>query len=345
MTGRLAEGSRDVDQTFRFRQFSPDSLKLASFTNAMLDEGTASRSALGIADDLSEYGATLSKGATTESSELAISALTNNAGPAMDIMADVAQHPAFSPEEIERQRAQRLTELMQIKDEPFQVALTVTRKQLFGPDNPLGHIALGTPAANKAISRDDLQQFYTAHYGPKDSALVLVGDMTQEDARKLAEKYFGGWSAQSMAPPVVTPPALPTPHVYVVDMPDSPSSVVLAVGRGIRRKSPDYAATDVMNSMLGGLFSSRINMNLREAHGYTYGAFSAMQGGRTTGIFFAGAEVRSDVTAPSVEQLTKELNRIRTEPLTTAELKMSKDSNVQSLPGEFVTTGEIAGAM
>jgi zinc protease len=318
---------------------------VASFSNGMLTQGTATRSATQVAEDTEQYGASLSKSATTEVASVGISALSNNAAPAMQLMSDVALHPAFDAKEVERLRRQRLTTLLQMKDEPNQIAFQIARKALYGPDNPLGHIALGTEASIKSISPQDLKTFYGSHYAPASSLLVMVGDMDKRDARDLAEKYFGTWEAK--AEPVPEPAATtpPTRRVLVVDMPGAPQSAVIAVGAGVPRSTPDYPAIQVMNSMLGGLFSSRINMNLREAHGYTYGAFSFFQFQRTTGMFLSGAEVRTDVTAPAVEQLYKELGRIRTEPLTAAELKMSIDSNVRSLPGEFETGGAVAAAI
>jgi zinc protease len=318
---------------------------VASFSNAMLTQGTTTRSATQIAEDSEQYGASIGKGAATETASIGISALSNNAAPALQLLSDVALHPAFEAKEVERLRRQRLTSLLQMKDEPTQIAFQIARKALYGPDNPLGHIALGDESSNKAITQQDLKIFYSSHYAPGGSLLVMVGDMDKHDARNLAEKYFGSWQAQSEPAPTALNPTVPTRRVLLVDNPGAPQTAIVAVGAGVPRSSPDYPAIQVMNSMLGGLFSSRINMNLREEHGYTYGAFSFYQYQRHTGMFLSGAEVRTDVTAPAVEQLYKELARIRTEPLSAAELKMSIDSNVRSLPGEFETGDEVAAAI
>jgi zinc protease len=318
---------------------------VASFSNGMLTQGTATRSATQVAEDAEQYGAALGKTASTESASVGISALSNNAGPAMQLMSDVALHPAFDAKEVERLRRQRLTTLLQMKDESNQIAFQIARKAFYGADNPLGHIPLGNDASIKSITPQDLKTFYGSHYAPASSLLVMVGDMDKRDAKDLAEKYFGGWTATAEQIPAATAPKAPTPRILIVDMPNAPQTSVVAVGAGVARSSPDYPSIQVMNSMLGGLFSSRINMNLREAHGYTYGAFSFFQYQRNTGMLLAGAEVRTDVTAPSVEQLYKELARIRTEPLNATELKMSIDSNVRSLPGGFETGSDVAGAI
>jgi zinc protease len=165
--------------------------------------------------------------------------------------------------------------------------------------------------------------------------LELTGDLTPAEARKLAEEAFGKWSSTAVASAPPPPPATPTRKVLLVDKPGSPQTALIAVGIGIPRTSPDYPAATVTNNMLGGLFSSRINMNLREEHGYTYGAFSFYRFYRGVGPFMAGSLVRADVTAPAADQLFQELDGIHTKPLTDAELRLSKDSIIHSLPGKF----------
>jgi zinc protease len=263
----------------------------------------------------------------------------------MDLMADIALHPAFDAKEVERLRQQRLTMLLQLKDQPVQVAIQVSLRALFGPDNPLGHIALGDEASYKAIQRDDLTSFYASHYAPGNSLLVIAGDLGKDEAHELAEKYFGDWHATAAPVPEPASPPVQQRRVIVVDNPAAPQTAMISVGAGTARSNPDYPSIQVMNSMLGGLFSSRINMNLREEHGYTYGAFSLFLYQKTTGMMLAGGEVRTDTTPMAVTELYKELGRIRTEPLNAQELKMSIDSNVRSLPALFATGESIAGTM
>jgi len=317
----------------------------ASFTNSMLTQGTTTRSATQIAEDAEQFGAGLGKSATTESASLGISSLSNYASPVTDLLSDVTLHPAFADKEIERLRRQRLTTLLQLKDEQQEVGFQIARRALYGADSPLGHIALGDEASNKSLQRSDLESFYKSHYAPGNSLLVLAGDLSKREARDLAEKYFGSWSATALPSPQPAPATLPQRRVILVDFPEAPQTTVLSVGAGPARSTPDYPEIQVMNTMLGGLFSSRINMNLREQHGFTYGAFSFFQYQRTTGALFAGADVRTDTTAPAVTELYKELGRIRTEPLSAQELKLSIDSNVRSLPGLFATGDDIAGTM
>ena len=175
--------------------------------------------------------------------------------------------------------------------------------------------------------------------------LELPGDLTPAEARKLAEESFGKWS--SSAQPVTAPPApaVPERRVLIVDKSGAPQTALLAFGVGLPRNSPDYPAVNVMNTMLGGLFSSRINQNLREDKGYTYGAFSFFWYYPGTGPFISGAQVRTDVTGPAAEQLFKELDGIHAKPLTDAELRLSKDSIIRSLPGNFESASDVNGQL
>ncbi len=322
---------------------SPKKPGVAGFTATMLTEGTANRTAPQIADDTDQIGATLSKNAGNDNAFVRVSALSNVADPALDLLADVSLHPSFSDKEIERIRRQRLTSLLQMKDQPVQVAFSVAARVLYGADSPYGYRSVGTEAAIKATTREDLVNFWQQRYTPANSALMFAGDLTEKQARELAEKYFGRWSSQGT---ISKPPATPAPpmrQIILVDMPGAPQTAIFAAGIGVPRSSPDFAALNVVNTMLGGLFSSRINMNLREQHGYTYGAFSTFQFMRGSGPFVAGASVRADVTGPAVHELFSELDRIRINPLTPDELKMSKDFLMRSLPGDFETAEETTG--
>jgi zinc protease len=318
---------------------------VAGFTAAMLTEGTTNRTAPQIADDTDQIGASLSKNAGNDNAYVRISALSNVADHALDLLADVSLNPAFSDKEIDRIRKQRLTALVQMKDEPVQVAFTVADRAIYGADSPYGYRSIGTEASIKATTRADLAGFWQERYVPSNSALIFAGDLTEKQARDLAEKYFGKWSAKGIVSQPPTAPAPPTRHVILVDLPSAPQTAIWAAGIGVPRSTPDFASLNVVNTMLGGLFSSRINMNLREQHGYTYGAFSLFQFMRGSGPFFAGASVRTDVTGPAVHELFTELDRIRTSPLTEDELKRSKDNLIRKLPGDFETVEETSGKM
>ncbi len=310
---------------------------LAGFTSRMLTEGTRERSATEIADAADHLGAQLKSQAFVDNADASIDALSNTTDATFDLLSDITEHPAFAGQEVDRVRKQQLTAILQEADEPIAATLRVAVKALYG-DSPYGYPAVGTTASVKSMTRDDLAGFWNARYGPQTSALVLTGDITEQEARAQADKYFGVWKSSGAAPAAAVPePATPERKVIIVDKPGSPQTVLIAFGLGVPRSSPDYASIEIMNDVLGGLFSSRLNMNLREQHGYTYGAVSRFFFNRFGGPMFAGAQVRTDVTAPAAKELFAELDRITTDPPTPAELKLAQDSQIRSVPGQFET--------
>ena len=319
---------------------------LAAFAARMLTEGTATRSSTQLANDIAQIGASLGSNASMDNASVSVRALSNNASGALELLSDVALHPAFKGEEVERIRKQRLVAILQEADQPIASALRVGQKAVYG-DQPYGFSPVGTTESVKATTQADLSAFWAAHYTPKDAALIVAGDLSEEQAKHLAEQYFGSWSSGAAAAtnPFPAAPASPERRVILVDKPGSPQTTLIGFGLGVPRNTPDYPAITEMNSILGGLFSSRINMNLREKNGFTYGAFSGFRFYRDGGPFFTGAQVRTDVTAAAARELFSELDRIHTDPATSAELKLAKDNALRSLPGDFETVGSETGLM
>jgi zinc protease len=323
----------------------PDYPGLASFTAEMLDEGTRTRSPLKIAADADQIGASLSTGSTTDLSYVATRTLKRNVEAAFELVSDVLLNPAFASEEIERIRHDRMTQILQQKDNPGILAIRVFYDAVYGATHPYGFTDVGTEESIQAITQDLLTGFYRTGYFAANSALVVAGDITESEALNLAEKYFGGWQG---AGPTFEPSAMgskPARRVIIVERPDAPQTVLRIGHVGVARSHPDYAAIDVMNTALGGLFSSRINLNLREKHGYTYGASSSFVFRRGPGPFLVGTSVRTDVTAPAVLEIFNEIERIREGEITTEELATAKDSISRSLPGMFETTPEAASSI
>lgn len=318
---------------------------LASFTASMLDEGTKRRNALQLADELERIGATLGTSSSTDASSAAIRTLKKNADAAFDLFSDVILNPQFPEKEITRIRNERLTAILQQRDNPSVLASKVFNAVVYGPKHPYGSLEIGTEESNKSISRDEMLAFWSQHYVPETSALVVAGDVTELELRALAEKYFGKWTgkAASVAPPLAPPPL--TRRIVIVDKPDSPQTQLRIGHVGLERSNPDYVPADVMNTELGGLFSSRINLNLREEHGYTYGAGSTFAFRRGPGPFFVASGVRTDVTAPAVQEVFKEIERMRDTTVTPEELRLARDSNSRSLPGLFETTPQAAASI
>ena len=315
-----------------------DKVGLASFVGAMLDEGTTTRSALEIADEVASLGATLTTGSTMDAMTVRSRSLLKNFEATLSLMADLALRPSFPAEEIERQRTSRLGDLVQGRDNPGRVAAEVMAAALYGPRHPYGYTENGTESSVQGLMRDDLVGFWRRHFVPGNAALVVAGDVSMGALRALAEKAFAGWEGAAPAPVALGETETTAARVIIVDKPGSPQTQLRVAGIGAARSSPDFRALQVMNLALGGLFSSRINMNLREEHGYSYGAFSAFVFRRSAGPFVAGAGVRTDATALSVTEIFKEIAGMVAAPMSGEELQKAKDSMVNSLPGAFETS-------
>jgi zinc protease len=311
---------------------------LANFVAAMLDEGTSTRNALQIADEVAQLGASLTTSSAMDAMWVSGRSLSKNFEPTLGLLADVVLRPSFPQEEIERQRASRLNQLVQQRDDPGQVVSQVTSVALFGDRHPYGFTETGTEASVRAIGRDDMLAFWKQNFVPNNAALVVSGDVTMERLRALAEKTFGSWPRGTPARPVLGAPQPTTAKIVVVDKPGSAQTEVRVAGIGASRSSPDFRPMQVMNMALGGLFSSRINMNLREEHGYTYGASSWFVFRRRAGPFQIASAVRTDVTGPALAEIFKEVMEMAATPVSEEELRTAKASMVNSLPGSFETT-------
>ena len=316
---------------------------LASFTARMLQQGTTTRNALQIADRAADLGSTLGSRASMDSSLVATQTLTRNFPDALELLADVALHPAFPNAEIERVRKEREAALVQEKDDPFSVASRVMRTALYGAHHPYGYPDIGTADSLKAVSREDLVKFWQEHYFPNDAALIVSGNIKLAALQPLVEKAFGGWKQGKPAAAASAAPESADARLILVDRPGASQTTLECYELGAARSTPDFAALEVMNTELGGLFSSRINMNLREAHGYTYGAGSTFAYHRQPGPFLAYSDVRTDVTAPATTEIFNELKRMRDTQMTPEEMKLAKDSITRSMPGRFERGTDAAG--
>ncbi|MCA1585593.1 MAG: insulinase family protein [Acidobacteria bacterium] len=283
---------------------------VGSFAAAMLDEGAGTRSALELAEAVEFLGAQLSTASSFDQAAVRLSVPAARLQEAVDLMADVALRPTFPDAETERLRKQRLTELLQARDDPAVL----------------------------------VQFAFLAHYQPANAALIVVGDVTRGTVMPLMERAFGTWKtapAPSTGPAVQAAPQLTDRHVYVVDKPGAAQSQIRMGWVGVARSTPELATLDVLNTILGGSFTSRLNSNLREQHGYSYGAFSSFDMRRAPGPFYAGAGVQTDKTAEALREFFKELDGIQ-KPVPADELEKAKSYVALRFPGEFETTGDLA---
>jgi zinc protease len=318
---------------------------LAAFAADMLDEGTQRRSALEIANDAAQIGAMLATGSTSDSSTATVRTLKSSVDKAFDLLSDVSLHPAFAQKEIDRVRNDRLTQLVQQRDNPNAIATRVFNDVVYGKQHPYGYIELGTQKSLQTLTRQDLEDFWKGGYVPANAALVIAGDVSPSESRILAEKYFGAWQGKSTASSLPETQPAGERRIVIVDRSAAPQTALRIGAVGVPRASADYVPLQVMNTTLGGLFASRINMNLREKNGYTYGAKSMFSFRRGPGPFVVGTSVRTDVTAPAVKEVFNELTRIRAESVTPEELLLAKDSFARSLPGQFETTPDAAASI
>lgn len=317
---------------------------IGSLTAAMLDEGAGRSSALELADSLEFLGANLSTTSTFDYSAVRLSVPVSKLGDALPIMSDVSLRPTFPANELDRLKKERLTSLLQARDNPAALIGIAFPRIVFGQTHRYGTSANGLPPAIEAFTAADLQAFYRAHYRPDNATLIVVGDVTPASVMPMLEKAFGSWKSEGMAPLVAEVPLAPqlkSRQIYIVDKPGAPQSQVRIGWVGVPRSTADYAALEVLNTILGGSFTSRLNQNLREDKGYSYGASSAFDMRLSAGPFLAAAGVQSDKTAPAVQEFFNELNNI-VKPIPDEELKKAKNYVALGFPGEFETTGDLA---
>ena len=315
---------------------------LANFTATMLDEGTTTRSSLAIADEAARLGTALITSSTMDQIRVSATSLAREFPSALQLLADVAIRPTFPPEEVERQRTSRLATLVSQNSNPSQIASRVMAAALFGPAHPYGYIDLGTEASNKAMTRDAMLDFWQRQIVPGNAALVVVGAVSRREVEALTTKAFADWNGKAAPSASMPAPGGTGAKLILVDMPGAAQTEVRVASIGAARTTPDFEAIEVVNMILGGLFTSRINLNLREDKGYTYGAFSAFSMRREPGPFFVGAGVRVDATAPAVTEIFNEVRKMKDVQVSADELSLGKDSLVRSMPGRFETSAQAA---
>lgn len=317
---------------------------IASFMAAMLTNGAGARTALEIADAIDFLGAGLTAAAGMDSTGVRLNVPVARLGEALPIMADVALRPTFPIDEIDRLRQQRLTSLLQARDDPSTIAAATFSRVLYGAVHRYGAPAMGTAQTIRAFTRENLRSFYTATFRPENAALVVVGDVVPARVMGVLESTFGAWKPQSgpVSQPVFPPvPPRTRREVYIVDKPGAAQSQIRIGSIGVARSTPDFFPLQVANTVLGGSFSSRLNMNLREKHGYTYGASSSFDMRTEPGPFTAGAGVQTDKTSEALKEFFNELDGIlRTVPAD--ELARTKSYLSLRFPGGFETTGDIS---
>jgi zinc protease len=322
---------------------SPAFAGLASLTARLLSQGAGDRGAPEMASWLGRIGASFSASAGYDATVLSMHTLASELNAALDYLAEVALRPTFADAEVERVRQERVDELRRKEDEPTHLANMGLARAIYG-EHPYGVLSTGTAAAVSAIETSMVRDFHVERYGAGTATLVACGDIDPSHFAYLAERRFRDWDGTQ---PLGQPPALPTAAheagaVILIDRPGSRQSEIRIGGIGISRGAPDEFEVRVMNAILGGVFNSRVNMNLREDKGWTYGASTSFALRRAKGPFVARAAVETGVTSEALEAILAEFARLTAEPPSGDEMRLAKSALTLSLPLRFETSGRIA---
>lgn len=316
-----------------------------ALTASMMDEGTRKRTGGQLAADLGAQGAELSVSGGGDNSMVVLDALGGEAlPPALDLLTEVLLSPRFDKGDFARVKQQTLDQIAANKAEPRDVASRLFQGALFGPSHPYGSAVIGDEGSVKALALSDVQALYKSWWHAGNATLVVSGAITQAELKSLLDARLGGWAkGKATRGELPAAPAASATRILFKEQPGAVQSVIYAGRTAPGRISPDYPAANVAGTLFGGMFGSRLNMNLREEKGWSYGAFGGFSEDRAVGVFSARASVQADKTAPAVGEILKELQGARREP-TAEELKLTRDYLIRSLPGSFEGNRGTAGA-
>ncbi|MBI4282592.1 MAG: insulinase family protein [Chloroflexi bacterium] len=317
---------------------------LASFATAMLQEGTATRSSQQIADEFEFMGSQLASMTGRERTLLIAETLSKHFPKALELVADMVQNPTFPEEELTRIRRERLTSLRRTRDDPAALAGRAAPALVYGKESAYGHPVNGTEDALETLSRQDLVGYFEKNFGPKSAALLVVGDISLEEVAKLAEEHLVGWKGQGarVVEKAVNPSGPDSTTLFLMDKPEAAQSVIRFGHTGVPRQHPDYLALVLLNHLFGGQFTARLNLNLREDKGYTYGYHSWIEWYRGSSLLLAGGGVQTDVTRETVQETLREFQDIGGgRPITEMELEEAKTTMLRQFPSSFETSGQV----
>jgi zinc protease len=321
---------------------------LAWITSDMLDEGAGTRSAIEVSTALQDLGVSLRTQATLDGSMLSLTVLKKNFSQAFGILADVVARPRFDEKEWKRVSDLWKNSLLKRADDPSGVARIIGQIATFGRAHPYGHPTDGFVSSAKNIDLQSVKGFYTTHYRPEKLVLSVAGDITKAEIASAVDDAFGSWkpaaaSAEPAAAAVAGDPLWKRPALVLVDRPEAPQSVIAVLREGIRLQDPEAPLYDLVNTALGGSFTSRLNQNLREDHGWTYGAGSAFTETKLGGAFLARAAVETKHTGPALDEMVKELRNMAADGLTADELSKVRAQDRSDLVQAYESAGGIAG--
>jgi len=299
-----------------------------------------------LTDRFERIGTSVEAHADWDAATVTLTVLRERLPEALALVRDLLRAPEFPEREVMRLKDERLAELLQLRAEPGSLADEQFARAVYAPTARYATPAAGSAASVRALARDVVREFYARRYRSSTTTLVLAGDVTVDSAKALAEQLFGDWQGGDVPTTERSIDAAPAQKlVRIVAKSDAPQSEVRVGHVGLPRRHPDFFAATVLNAVLGGLFSSRINLNLREAHGYTYGAFSAFEWRRAAGPFTIHTAVKSEVTGAAVREILKEIDGVRTSPINDSELSLATSYLDGVFPIRYETTAAIATAL
>src|ERR1041384_1726138 len=328
-------------------QFEPAGRRgVAAMTASMLSEGTTTKTGDQLSDALQLLGTGVGAGVGAEEGSISFVSTAKNFDATLAILTDEMLNPTFPAEALERLRGRTLVNLTQAKDQPTVVGAQVFAKVLYGNEHPYGQRV--TETSVKAITRDDVVAFHKAYYQPGRAIITVVGDTTTAKAKAAVEKALAAWSKGGDKPSFDYPklPELQPAKIYLVDKPGAAQAVFNIGLPGPPRNTPDYFALLVLNTILGGMFQSRLNANIREQKGYSYGVNSGFNYGKGPGAFRAGGSIFSGKTDLALIEFMNELKGIvGDKPITDEEIKTAKESLIQRMPQRFASVNGISDAI
>lgn len=318
---------------------------LAELTYKLLLEGAGDRDALALDNAFAELGASPAVAVKADGALVGVRVLQRNAEPALALLADVVRRPRLAPADFQRKRGEHLADLALQAGNPSFLSRQALAAEVFGSKHPYGHLPSGTPKTVASLTPRHVRTFYTRNFGPKAAALIITGDVTLEQAVAWGEKFFGSWKGTAVPPPV--PPALEAAvrsNVVLVPKPGL-NQTLIAFGRpAVRSGSEEEVPLELATAIFGGFFGSRLNMNLREDKGYSYGATANIDPRRGVGPLVAASAVRADVTGPSLKEFVSELEAMKARPISEAELATAREGLLRSMPGMFDSVEDLAAA-
>lgn len=319
-----------------------DKLGMAGLTAAMMDEGAAGKSSLQLSDEIDYLGTSLSVSGGLHTSGIAMRSTVSKFDESLKLFSDILLRPDFPESELNRLKKQYMTSLFQAFDRPTAIAAAAAGMLVFGKDHQYGRTTVGTEQSLQSLSVTDLRNFYSMYYKPNNAILVVVGDVNAQEVVSKINKAIGAWQrGDSQAMTVPNARQVSGRTIYLVDKPEAAQSVIRISKVGTNRFSQDYFPLLVMNTILGGSFTSRLNQNLREKNGYAYGAGSGFGFRPSNGPFTAASDVQTDATDKALREFIKELDGM-TNPVSDDELSKAKNYIALGYPDNFSNVGSIA---